>query len=53
MAKLSAFIRSADTFQIVVSKDYDLESFRMDLKSLLIKSGGSKANKTMFLLHET
>merc|ERR1719399_2443037 len=40
-------------FEIALTKGYNLDSFREDLKRFLISAGGGEAPPTMFLLNDT
>lgn len=53
LTKLAAFMCHCEFFQIQVTKDYKLSSFREDLKKLFIATGGVIPKPSVFLLTDT
>ena len=53
LTKLAAYISHSETFQLQLSKDAGLASFKENLVTLLKKAGGPEAQPTVFLLTDT
>ncbi|CAG9323486.1 unnamed protein product [Blepharisma stoltei] len=53
LTKLASFMCHCEFFQIQVTKDYKLSSFRDDLKKLFIAAGGVVPKPSVFLLTDT
>lgn len=48
LAKLAAYINAYDVFQITISANYNIDSFKEDIQKLY-ENTGLKGNPTMFL----
>lgn len=50
LTRLAAYISKSSIFQLQLSKDADVKSFKENIKQLLLKAGGPDANSTVFML---
>ena len=53
LTKLASHICHCDYFQIQVTKDYKLLSFRDDIKRLFLSTGGPASKPSLFLISDT
>ena len=53
LSRLAAFICHCDLFQIQVTKDYKLASFRDDIKKLFLLTGSVSPKPSLFLITDT